>query len=54
MALLYADPKMNILKCKNNEYAEIYEDANLRDVLVWTGQEYRPLRYKEIKNDFLN
>jgi hypothetical protein len=24
MALMYADPKMNILKCKTNEFAEIY------------------------------
>lgn len=53
MALLYADPKMNTLKCKINEYAEIYEGKELKDVLNWTGKEYRPLKYKEIKNDFL-
>ena len=53
MAILYADPKMNILKCQTNEFAEIYEGSNLKDVLTWTGQMYRPLKYKELKIDFL-
>jgi hypothetical protein len=53
MAMLYSDPKVNILKCITNEFAEIYEGANLKDVLFWTGQEYRPLKYKELRNDFL-
>ena len=53
MALLYADPKMNVLKCTTNEYAEIYENSELKDILTWTGSEYRPLKYKEIKSDFL-
>ena len=53
MALMYADPKMNILKCQINEFAEIYEGSNLKDVLTWTGQMYRPLKYKELKIDFL-
>lgn len=53
MALLYADTKMNVLKCKTNEFAEIYEEQNLKDVLAWTGSEYRPLKYKEIYNDFI-
>ena len=53
MALLYADPKINSLKCKINEYAEIYEDKTLKDILTWTGQEYRPLKYREIKSEFL-
>lgn len=54
MALLYTDPKMNVLKCKTNEYAEIYEGHELKDLLFWNGHEYRPLRYKELRNDFLN
>ena len=54
MALMYADPKMNILKCRTNEFAEIYQGSELKDVLTWTGQEYRPLKYKELKIDFLN
>ena len=53
MALLYADPKMNTLKCKINEYAEIYEGKELKDILTWTGSSYRPLKYKEIKSEYL-
>lgn len=53
MAMLYTDPKMNILKCKTNEFAEIYEGSTLKDVLFWTGQEYRRLKYKDIHNNFL-
>ena len=47
MTLLYEDPKINTLKCKINEFAEIYEGTQLKDVLLWTGHEYRKLRYKE-------
>lgn len=47
MALLYSDPKMNILKCKTNEFAEIYEGVQLKDVLFWNGTEYRKLKYKD-------
>ena len=54
MALLYSDPKINTLKCKINEYAEIYENSTLKDILFWDGFEYRPLKYKEIKSDYLN
>ena len=53
MALLYADPQMNTLKCKTNEYAEIFEGKELKDILTWTGTSYRPLKYKEIKSDYL-
>jgi len=51
--MLYADPKINTLGCKTNEFAEIYEGSILKDVLFWDGHEYRPLKYKELKNDFL-
>ena len=47
MAMLYTDPKMNILKCKTNEFAEIYEGKELKDILFWTGEEYRKLKYKD-------
>ena len=47
MAMLYTDPKMNILKCKINEFVEIYEGKELKDILFWTGEEYRKLKYKE-------
>lgn len=53
MAMLYTDPKMNILKCKTNEFAEIYEGSTLKDVLFWTGQEYRRLKYKDIANPYI-
>lgn len=54
MALLYADPKMNILKCKTNEFAEIYEGSQLKDVLFWNGEQYCPLKYKDIRNPYLD
>ena len=53
MALLYSDPKMNILKCKTNEFVKIYDGKDLKDILFWNGHEYRPLKYKEIKSEFL-
>ena len=47
MSLLYEDPKINILNCKTNEFAEIYEGQELKDILFWNGKNYRPLKYKE-------
>lgn len=47
MALLYSDPKINSLKCKTNEFVEIFEGDKLKDVLFWNGSEYRKLKYKE-------
>ncbi len=47
MAMLYTDPKINILKCRQNEFAKIYDGPDLKDVLFWTGGEYRKLKYKE-------
>lgn len=47
MAMLYSDPKINILKCQTNEFAEIYVGSELKDILVWTGEEYRNIKYKE-------
>lgn len=47
MTLLYQDPKINTLKCKTNEFAEIYEGHELKDILFWDGHEYRKLKYKE-------
>lgn len=52
MAMLYADPKMNILKCKINEFAEIYENSTLKDILFWDGEEYRKLKYKDLRNPY--
>jgi len=53
MNLLYSDPKMNILKCRINEYAEIYQEQELKDILRWDGTEYQPIKYKDIKNPYL-
>ena len=47
MILLYSNPKMNVLNCKINEYAEIYQGTELKDVLCWNGEQYRKLNYKE-------
>jgi hypothetical protein len=54
MALLYSDPKVNSLKCKTNEFAEVFEGTQLKDIIFWDGHLYRPLKYKEIFCDFMN
>lgn len=54
MNLLYSDPKMNILNCRINEYAQIYQGQELRDIVRWDGNEYQPIKYKDIRNHFLN
>lgn len=53
MALLYTDPKINVLNCKVNEFAEIYEGADLKDILFWDGHQYTPLKYRDIKNPYI-
>ena len=54
LAMLYSDPKINILNCKINEFAEIFVNGTLKDVLFWNGEEYTTLKYKPIKNPYLN
>ena len=44
---LYSMPHTNTLKCLNNEFAKIFENNELKDILFWTGTEYRNLKYKE-------
>ena len=53
MSLLYTDPQMNVLKCRTNEFAEIYEGSELKDILFWSGKEYTKLKYKDIKNPYI-
>lgn len=53
MAMLYTDSKINILRAKTNEFCKIYEGPELKDILFWTGSEYRPLKYKDLHSDFL-
>lgn len=47
MASLYSSPTLNILNAKTNEFCEIYEGADLKDILFWNGERYRALNYKE-------
>ena len=54
LVLLYSNPKMNVLNAKINEYCEIYEGTELKDILRWDGTEYKKLNYKDIKNPYLN
>lgn len=49
---LYSSPKINTLKCRVNEFAEIFVNGELRDILFWDGKEYTPLKYKNIKNPY--
>ena len=53
MSLLYSDPKINSLGCKTNEFAEIFDKTELKDVLFWDGHQYGPLKYKDIKNPYI-
>lgn len=52
-AMLYTDPKMNILGAKVNEYCVLYQDTEVRDVLRWDGEEYRKLKYNNFRNTYL-
>lgn len=54
MAKLYSNPEENILKAKINEYCEIYEGTELKDILRWNGERYAKLKYNNFKNQFLN
>lgn len=44
---LYSHPEINILKAKTNEFCTLYENNELRDILFWNGEKYRPLHYKD-------
>lgn len=54
LALLYSNPEMNILQANINQYCEIYEGTELKDILRWTGEKYVPLKWNNFKNTFLN
>ena len=51
---LYTDPTINVLNANVNEYCEIFENDELKDVLRWTGEKYTSLKYSNFKNNFLN
>lgn len=49
MNILYSEPTINILGAKINEYCEIFEGKELKDVLRWDGEKYCKLKYKDMK-----
>lgn len=49
---LYSHPENNVLNLKINEFGEVFEDDELKDVVFWTGEKYEPLKYKDIKNPY--
>ena len=51
---LYTSPEFNILNAKINEFCELFEGDELKDILIWNGDYYTKLKYKSIKNNFLN
>lgn len=50
MAALYSTPNFNTLGVKTNEFCEIFEGDQLKDVLFWNGERYTNLKYSEFKN----
>ena len=51
---LYSEPTKNILNANINEYCEIFEGEELKDILRWTGEKYVTLKWSNFKNNFLN
>lgn len=49
---LYSHPEINVLELKTNEFAEIYEDDDLKDILFWDGLQYSNLKYQSFKSYF--
>lgn len=47
LVCLYSEPNINVLNAKINEYCEIFENEELKDVLTWDGKQYRTLKYKD-------
>lgn len=54
MASLYSQPEINVLDARINEFCEIFEGDQLKDVLFWNGERYTNLKYSDFKNKFLN
>lgn len=49
MISLYTHPEINTLHAKTNEFVEIYEGKELKDILFWNGQKYTNLKYQNFK-----
>ena len=44
---LYSNPEMNVLQANINEYCEIFEGSELKDILRWTGEKYVSLKWSD-------
>ena len=51
---IYASPQFNILNAKTNEFCELFEGDELKDIVFWDGSKYGPMRYKDMKNPYTN
>jgi len=47
---IYTSPEFNVLNAQTNEFCELYEGDELKDVQFWNGEHYRQLKYREFKN----
>ena len=54
MALLYSNPELNVLKARTNEFCEIFEGNQIKDILCWDGTRYGPIKYKDMRNPYTN
>ena len=48
MVSLYSRKNVNILNAKQNEFCEIYEGQEIKDISFWNGLEYVELKYSPI------
>lgn len=46
---LYSEPTKNVLGCRTNQFAKIYSEKELKDVLFWDGTKYQSLKYQSFK-----
>lgn len=53
-AEIYSSPQFNTLNATVNEYCELFEGSELKDIVRWDGQRYSPLKYSNLSNKFLN
>ena len=49
---IYCNPENNILGLETNEYAIIYNQGKIGDILKWDGHTYSTLNYKPITSDY--
>lgn len=49
---IYCNPENNILGLRVNEYAIIYNNGKIGDIIKWNGETYSTLNYKPISSDY--